>query len=44
MHTDGHLMNLYINCMKFDNSDNLWIGTNVGLTTKYNDSIFKFQT
>ncbi|MCI9062438.1 MULTISPECIES: sensor histidine kinase [Romboutsia] len=32
MHTDGHLMNLYINCMKFDNSDNLWIGTNVGLT------------
>ena len=32
MHTDRHLMNLYINCMKFDNSDNLWIGTNVGLT------------
>ncbi len=29
---DNSLINNYINCMAFDNSDNLWIGTNIGVS------------
>ena len=32
MFDDNSLINSYINCMAFDNSDNLWIGTNIGLS------------
>ena len=29
---ENSLINNYINCMEFDNFNNLWIGTNIGLT------------
>ena len=32
---ENSLINDYINCMVFDSSDNLWIGTNIGLS-KFN--------
>ena len=41
--TKGSLINNYINCMAFDDSGNLWIGTNIGLS-KLNIKTNKFTS
>ena len=40
---ENSLINDYINCMAFDNSDNLWIGTNIGLS-KFDIKTKKFTS
>lgn len=41
--TKGSLINNYINCMAFDDSGNLWIGTNIGVS-KLNIKTNKFTS